>query len=134
MNISAMSGAASATDRLMVRTGSRHSPVWMATYSKPPKAPKPILPSRLKVMMEKTGISIRSGWYSARVPRARKIQGSTTTAAKVRTISMPPALWIHLPTPRPTVVESIRAPTRRKLMAAMNPRFPVSVSAPGPKM
>ena len=43
MNITAMIGAASQTDRAIVRSGLRHSPAWIATYSNPPSAPNPIL-------------------------------------------------------------------------------------------
>ena len=61
MNITAMIGAASTTDHAMLRTGFLHSPAWMATYSKPPNAPNPILPSRLRLMIDTTGIAVASG-------------------------------------------------------------------------
>ena len=61
MNIRAMMGAASTTDRPMVRAGCRHSPARMATYSKPLNAPMAILPNTFKLNKETAGMAMTKG-------------------------------------------------------------------------
>ena len=85
-------------------------------------------------MIESTGISIRSGWKAGSVPCARFSQGRIRMAKKVTSISAPPALWTHLPTPRPTVVSSTRPPISAMLTRPMNHLLPVSPSLDGPRM
>ena len=54
-NISAMTGAAMNTERLTDRAGDLVSPARMAMYSKPPSAPKPILPEDVQVVERELG-------------------------------------------------------------------------------
>src|SRR6516225_591582 len=102
-NINAMTGAAMTTDRVTVRDGAFVSPARMAMYSKPPSAPKPILPRMFRSYNESSGRWVRNGWYSESVPVSRPIAGSSTTAPKIVIMKMPPVLCTHLPTDRPIV-------------------------------
>jgi len=56
-----MIGAATATEPVIVRTGLRHSPASIATYSKPPSAPNPILPRRFSDISDMIGAAVASG-------------------------------------------------------------------------
>ena len=132
--MTAMIGAASTTDHAMLRTGLRHSPAWIATYSKPPNAPNPILPRRLRLMIDTTGIAVASGWNAASVPERTFSHGRRSSAANVAIISAPPALCTHLPTPSPSTVTTTRPPTITVLTSPMNHRLPASHSMSGPMM
>ena len=46
---------------------------------------------------------MRNGWYSASVPVARPISGTSTTAPKIVIMKIPPVLCTHLPTDKPSV-------------------------------
>ena len=70
MNMIAIIGVAITTEPAIVRTGLRHSPAWIATYSNPPSAPNPILPSRLTLISEATGAAVASGWNAGSAPVA----------------------------------------------------------------
>jgi hypothetical protein len=69
MNMSAISGTAIATDRPIVRAGSRDSPASSATYSKPLKAPSASLPKMFRLNGVSVGADAASGWYSGMAPR-----------------------------------------------------------------
>ena len=132
MNMTAMIGAAIATDPAMVRAGLRHSPAWIATYSNPPSAPKPIFAAMLSVRIETTGTAVASGWNSRSVPCARFSHGSAISIANVVSISAPPALWTHLPRLSPRTVTSTSAVTIAALTAVTNQGFDVSHSPSAP--
>ena len=59
--MTAMIGAATRPTAQSCAPGLRHSPAWIATYSNPPSAPKPILPSRFRLMIDTTGIAVANG-------------------------------------------------------------------------
>ena len=61
MNISAITGAAITTDSAIDFTGCRHSPARIATYSKPPSAPNPILLRMFKLNRETEGPTNTNG-------------------------------------------------------------------------
>ena len=63
-----MIGAAMTTDRPIVRAGSRHSPATMAVYSKPPRAPNPILPKMFRFSRVNAGSASEKGWTGGSVP------------------------------------------------------------------
>src|ERR1043166_8735530 len=85
------------------RAGELVSPARMAMYSKPPSAPKPILPRMFRLYSDGWGRCVRSGWYSASVPVTRPMTGSSTTALRIVIMKTPPVLWTHFPTDRPSV-------------------------------
>ncbi len=70
MNISTIAVAATIVARVMLLTGSRDSPAWIATYSNPANAPNPILASRFRLKIESTGVAERSGLKLVSVPFA----------------------------------------------------------------
>ena len=130
MNMIAMIGVAITTDRAIVRTGLRHSPAWMATYSKPPSAPNPILPSRLRLMSEATGAAVASGWNAGSAPFATFSQGTTSNSPKVTIRSAPPLLCTHLPRLSPRIASHTRPPKVAALTSMMTHGLPVHRSAP----
>src|SRR5262245_261907 len=102
-NIRAITGAAMNTDRATDREGEFVSPARIAMYSKPPSAPKPILPRMFRLYSEGSGKCVRNGWYSASVPVTRPMTGSSTIALKTVIMKTPLVLCTHLPTDRPRV-------------------------------
>src|SRR3954469_170170 len=91
------------TERVTDRAGARVSPARMAMYSKPPSAPKPILPRNVGLQSDSSGTCVRNGWYSGSVPVSRPIAGSRITAPKIVIMNTPPVLCTHLPTDSPMV-------------------------------
>ena len=85
-------------------------------------------------MIDSTGIAVASGWNAASVPYQTFSHGSNSSAPNVATISAPPALCTHLPTPSPSTVTTTSAPIIRVLTSAMNHLLPASDSTSGPMM
>src|SRR5436190_23712978 len=104
----------------------------MATYSKPPNAPNPILPSRFRLMSDTTGAAVVNGWNSASDPCATFSQGTTSSAANVTSIITPPDACTHLPTDNPRIASQTSAPKIAALTSRMNHLLPVSHATPGP--
>src|SRR6185437_2031329 len=101
--MSAMIGAAINTERPTDRDGDLVSPARIATYSNPPSAPNPILPSKLRLKTVNAGALVLNGWYTGRWPVASPMNGSTSTAPNTSSMNTPPTLCTHLPTDNPIV-------------------------------
>src|SRR6185437_11716077 len=101
--MSAMIGAAISTEPPTDRDGDLVSPARIATYSNPPSAPNPILPSKLRLKTVNAGASVLNGWYAGRCPVASPMNGSRSTAPNTSSMNTPPTLCTHLPTDSPIV-------------------------------
>src|SRR5690348_16835227 len=132
MNITAMIGVATTTEREMLRPGSRDSPAMMATHSNPLSAPMPNLPSTLALKSDILGTPVASGWYVTWTPRATATTGAMISAANATTCARPPKLCTHLPTRSPntdttTIMAMSATPT-----ASWKRSVPASAAARGP--
>src|SRR5689334_894379 len=117
MNISAMIGAATSTDRVMLRLALRVSPAMIATYSNPLSAPSPILPRMLRLYGVNVGADTLSGWYATGRPCASATSGTINSAAKVRTWPAPPTSCTQRPMRRPST-EIIVTPSSTSVLTS----------------
>ena len=70
-----------------------------------------------------TGVAVRNGWNSARLPFATLIHGSTMTIAKIAIMRMPPAVCTQRPMRKPTIVSQTSAPTTIAVVGGDDPAF-----------
>src|ERR1700704_4943040 len=138
MNMTEMSGAASQTERRMdlATSADRHSPANMPTESKPPKAPKPIFPNKLRLRSESAGTLKASGAVTGGIPEApwnQRGTATTTIATNSMTMAKPPKLFTHFPTPRPRQANSISPQMAAKLIRMIAGLLEDSHAPDGPK-
>ena len=96
-------------------------------------APKVILLNTLKLNSVSGGATMRSGWYSCKVPRPKCKKGRAARNTIIKIVSALPAFVTHLPTRRPRYATSISTPMIATETASTSHLFDAVASAPRPR-